>query len=132
MSCTVSYEPKEFPKSLVCILVSGFNQTLKPKKNYLGGKSKIINPTGKVEVLARDDLEYGIFTEWYVNELDYGNNSFTLEVPFFGLKRAWNVKIVGDVSASNSSSQVRKTTMTIEILDDIATVLANNDYETKC
>ena len=132
MNCTVNYTPTEFPKSLVCILVSGFNQTLKPKKNYLGGKSKVINPTGKIEVLARDNLEYGIFTEWYVNELDYGNNSFTLEAPFFGLQRAWNVKTIGDVSASNSSSKVRKATMTLEILDDVATVLANNDYETKC
>lgn len=132
MSCTVNYTPTEFPKSLVCILVSGFNQTLKPKKNYLGGKTKVINPTGKIEVLARDNIEYGIFTEWYVNELDYGNNSFTIEAPFFGLQRTWNVKIIGDVSASNSSYATRKAQMSLEILDDLATVLTNDDYVTKC
>ena len=126
--CVLNNGVREFPTGLVYILVSGFNQTLKSKKNYLGGKSKVINPTGKIEVLAKSDLEYAIFTDWYINELDYGNNDFTIEAPFFGLTRRWNVKIVGDVSASNSSQFVRKVQLNLEILDDVATILANSDY----
>ena len=126
--CVLNNGVREFPTGLVYILVNGFNQTLKSKKNYLGGKSKIINPAGKIEVLTKSDLEYAVFTDWYINEIDYGNNDFTIEAPFFGLKRKWNVKIVGDVSASNSSQFVRKVQLNLEILDDVATVLANSDY----
>lgn len=126
--CVLNNGVREFPDGLACILVSGFSQTIKPKKNYLGGKSKVINPTGKIEVLVKSDLEYTIFTDWYISEIDYGNNDFTIEAPFFGLKRKWNVKIVGDVSASNSSQFVRKVQLNLEILDDVATVLVNSDY----
>lgn len=126
--CVLNNGVREFPDGLVYILVSGFSQTLKAKKNYLGGKSKTTNPTGKIEILSKSDLEYAIFTDWYINELGYGNNDFTIEAPFFGLKRKWNVRIIDDVSASNLSQFVRKGKLNLEILDDVATVLANSDY----
>jgi len=110
-----------FPAALDCILTEGYGEELSDVNKYLGANTYVYNPKGTAVVSTETHAEFQVFLDWYINTTERGKNSFTINLPFFGVLRDWEVKFVTkpDISPSNKSVKVRDTTMHLEVLDNI-------------
>jgi hypothetical protein len=129
MSCVINDGIREFPHALAYILISGFTSRLQQKKRFLNNKSRLEEQTAKIKVRVISDYDLSILLEWWINEIDYGYESFTIEAPFFGLNRIWNVELTNDLSLLKENRKSNDVLLELKILDDVETVIANNDYE---
>lgn len=128
--CDVTDGAREFPDNLVCVITDGFTGTAPRKKKYLGNKASLVDKaTVSITILVRDETEAAIFLEWWVSELDYGVNPFTINVPFFGISRGWNVLAIGDMTDYLKIGTVREVKMKLRILNDLSEAISNNECE---
>ena len=67
------------------------------KKKYLGGKTALVeSPVASIEVFVESEVDQACFLEWWVKELNYGTESFTINLPFFGIWKDWTVTVMGE------------------------------------
>ena len=128
MSNIYDDEILEFPSNLTCVITNGFKSKLIRKKRYLGGASAPIDaPRVSATIITTSLIELADFADWWVAELDYGYKAFTIELPFFGINRAWEVKLKNDLEEILKTTTVREITLELELTEDISTIfgLAN-------
>ncbi len=90
-----------FPTNIAKIIVPGYKETFPKRVNYLGSDiHRIEKPTvsGTILVNCEDDLED--FTNWYVNDTEYGKVPFTYNFPFLGTVRDWEMQFDTDLTGS--------------------------------
>ena len=120
---------REFPDNLYDVLIDGFGTTIPRKLKGLGGKSLLTNkPEATITILVKNELDTSILLEWWTTELNCGINNFSINVPFFGIRRDWNVRVVGDLTESLKLGTTREVKMKLEILDDLQTAINENEY----
>jgi len=115
-----------FPTDISCAITEGFQEQLPSATRYLGGKS-VVNPSrGKVKVIFTSHADFETFMRWYITDINYGLDSFTITVPFFGVSRAWEVKILTelDTAPNAKASYIREIQMDLEIIDNIDDYIA--------
>jgi len=110
-----------FPDSISCILVDGYKEVFPVTKRYLGGKSNTTYATAKVTAGISSHADMATFTTWYVTTINNGLDAFTLDVPFFGTRKNWNVKFAKPINTKlvGKAAHVRDISMDLVILDTI-------------
>ena len=115
---------REFPESLGCILNNNFSSTLVRQQRFLGDRGELTNNHSvTATVLFETTEDFGIFAYWYMEELDYGYLSFTIDLPIFGLTGTWEVTIREDLTEVVHSLDLREATMTFEFTQASMTAL---------
>ena len=122
MSCVcVDSGISKFPSMLGCVITNGFEITVLKKKRYLANKSEVNdNPRVKAKVLIPQEGDIAIFATWWIEELNYGHNNFTINIPFFGILRDWNVRLKNDLTETISaeSGELREIDILMEVVDE--------------
>ncbi len=110
----------KFPSSLsYCMLSEGHRTDTFRKRRYLGDKSASVEkPTVTAKVILVNEVDVGVFGYWWMEELDYGYNTFYMEFPYLGINRFWEVRLTNDLSESVSENKVRSFTLSMELLED--------------
>ena len=82
----------EYPEEVGCIIVTGYTEASKKVTRCLGGgmKSPTESMTGTI-MIETNEL-FAKFMDWYVNQLGYGNESFTVSLPFMGTSGLWKAE----------------------------------------
>ena len=114
-----------FPTNLGCVTTNGYNESFPVTRQYLGGRKFTYPTTVNVEVFIGSHSDMEDFMRWYITDLAWGTNSFTISIPLFGVTRAWSVKIVNDINVKNNenTASIRTIPMVLEVLDDIDTYI---------
>lgn len=110
-----------FPENIACVINNGFGETLPYMKKYLGNtENEAYRDRGvcKVSVHIGSHADMDTFTQWYKN---YGHKAFTINLPLYGVEKAWLVRIIDALStqAWSKSASVRTIQMKLEVLDTI-------------
>ncbi len=115
-----------FPENIACALVDGFKDILPKTTKYLAAKKEVGKANAKVTAFVKTHADMDEFTRWYITDLDWGVNVFTMSLPLFGVTRNWEVKLIKepDIKPSSKAAYFRDIQMDLEIQDDI------NDYIT--
>jgi len=107
-----------FP-NIGCILNTNFNETAPISINYLGNKFIDQKAYGTFDLLTDTNQEFKDIWNWYTNTVNYGHDSFQINLPLFGVIRNWNVRIIKEPQAKLQQQEQRITTFNIVILDNI-------------
>lgn len=119
MSCVCVDSPAGFPTSLACVIKEGYEGTLIRKKRYLGNVSVVLdNPIIGASVIVKYPSDLSIFASWWLDELDYGYLPFTLNLPFFGVTRDWQVKIKNNLAEAFIDGDLRDITLELELIEE--------------
>jgi len=106
-----------FPTTLGCFTVAGYTATMGRHKSYLGGRTNPVNANKITATLKIDtDENADLFYQWWKDNLNFGVDSFTIELPVFGRTRTLGVKIVNDLTdAMKHSNGVRTFKLNLEV-----------------
>lgn len=131
--CELTAEPRVFPDNIAFVLVDDRSNAVPIKENCLAGKKVLRSkPIAQIKVFVKNGVDEAILLEWFVSELDYGTNSFTISLPFFGITRDWNVRIDLDEFSENPIYFTGEVEMRLMILDDLSTAISENTYTGEC
>jgi len=111
-----------FPTALGCAITSGFTEKFPRVARYQNSKQHVYKSHGTVTVFIKGDQNMSEFTDWYFNDISVGTGEFTIELPFFGITRLWNVVLTTRISTAPDSKNVknRRIPMQLKILDDVS------------
>lgn len=127
MSCVVLNGVREFPDNLTFVLQDGFTSVVPKKTKGLGGRTILEeSATVSIKVLLKTELEAAIFLEWWATELNYGTETFTINIPYFGIRKEWTVLILEQLKETLVIGTVREIAMNLKVLDDIDAAIAAN------
>jgi hypothetical protein len=112
-----------FPDNLGCLHTVGWKEGLPVSKRYLGGGIMASKATATVSFSMDRHVDMKNFTSWYINTIGYGTLPFTLNAPFFGVSRDWNVQLNNDLTSKliGKITLGRDFQLDLTILDDIST-----------
>jgi len=110
-----------FPTAISCVISKGFGESFPDVKKFLGNKKFVYPTTATATAVITSHENMETFARWYIDDLDWGTSEFTVILPFFGVSRAWNVKLTKkiDVKPNESGIWNRHISMELEIVDDI-------------
>jgi len=111
-----------FPVNLGCVNTTGYKEVLPTSKNYLGGGVMHKKATATVGFSMDTQLDMKNFTDWYINTIAYGTLPFTMDAPFFGVRRDWNVQLTNDLTTKliGKITLGREIQIDMVILDDVS------------
>ncbi|RLA74310.1 MAG: hypothetical protein DRG30_05450 [Epsilonproteobacteria bacterium] len=111
-----------FPSNIACSVTSGFNESFPKVNRYLGGEKYVHLSTGRVTISIESHSDMELFSSWYIDDISWGVDPFTISLPFFGVIRDWNVRLTKEINTKPNSKAVfhRYISMELEILDDIS------------
>lgn len=127
--CDLTTFPRAFPDNLVFLLDDDRKNMIPKKKRYLGKKTALVKkPTMNVSVIIESELDQAVFLEFWVTELNYGTELFTIKAPFFGIWHDWTVSVIGDMEERPSKgwSDIK---LGLKIEDDISEVIESMQCE---
>ncbi|MDM5272075.1 hypothetical protein PGH07_07775 [Sulfurovum sp. zt1-1] len=115
-----------FPSTIACTVNSGFKDILPETIKGLGGQKLLGNANGKVTAFIKTHAEMEQFTRWYITDINWRVDAFTISLPLFGVTRDWNVRLTKtpDIKPSDKASYIRYVDMELEVLDDIDTYIS--------
>lgn len=129
--CSILNGVREFPDNLSYILVDSFTSTAPRKMRGLGSRSLLEREaTVSMKVLTQSEMEMAIFSEWWVTELEYGTLDFTIEIPFFGIRKTWTAKITSDMTEVLKLGESREISIQLKIINHLVTAMDGSNYET--
>ena len=110
-----------FPENIACAKTGGFGETLPFMKKYLGNtvnESYRERGKGTVSVHIDSHADMNTFTQWYNT---YGHDTFTINLPLFGVEKAWSVRITTPITTKPWEKNVSKRTipMNLEVMETI-------------
>ncbi len=113
-----------FPESLLCYVTDGFSEGFPSLEKYLGARTDQLPSTANVKVRISSHVTMEQFTRWYLTDIIQGNLTFTVNLPLFGVLRAWEVKLTNKISTTPLATKesIRYITLNLELIEDI------NDY----
>ncbi len=125
--CDPSSLPRVFPDNLVYIMDKGRSNTVPKKKKYLGGRTELTTyPVANIEVFVSNEVDKAIFLEWWVTELNYGTESFSIKFPFFGIWKDWIVTAIGDEMKEEPSLESGTVKLSLKLVDDLQEAINTN------
>ena len=112
-----------YPEELGCIVVDGYTETSGSSMSYCLGKTNVrkVNEVMVGKIMLTDAASLSKLVSWYVNELSYGNESFTVSLPFMGTTAVWSVKFIDTLVQSLISGQIGTVAIKLEMLDYLPT-----------
>lgn len=114
-----------FPTTITYVKTSGFKEEFPESITFLGGSSFVYDPIVDIELRITNDSDFKDFLDWYISDISYGSTNFTITMPFFGVNRAWDVKICNKpISSSSDVWDMRNIPLKLRVLDDISTYVA--------
>jgi len=118
-----------YPTTLPCAKVNGATAKQESSKKYLGDNSyHIPYPTVSVTLVAETKADLIALADFYYNDINGGTDLFLATWMFEGVTDyAWTVRIVGGFDTSYLFSTVGEKKITVEILDDVAAVIASKN-----
>ena len=110
-----------FPENIACITTTNYKEGFPETTLYLGNRVRRDNPTAIVNVVISNHTDMQTFVNWYKNDIAYGVSQFTINIPLFGTKKDWNVRLTKKLEASllENSNKIRGLTLELEILDTL-------------
>ena len=110
-----------FPSTIACVVSDNYKEEFPVTKRYLGGETYTRKPTATVTASIATHADMAAFTTWYVSTINNGLSNFTLDVPFFGTRKNWNVRLINPLSTSTIGkvTHLRSIQLKVEILDSI-------------
>jgi len=116
-----------FPSSISFLVISGFAASTPKKSLGLGGR-KILEQDLRVTIKAMIETEENakVFLEWWVLQLNCGLENFTINFPYNGITKGWNVIASNDLKEVLIHENLREVTITLKILDDIQVAIDEN------
>lgn len=114
-----------FPTTLSCTVSSNFKEILPETKKYIGSKTYTHKARATVDAVIDSHADMDDFTRWYITDISWGTDSFTITLPLFGVSRAWNVKLATPINIEHiGESAINRTIkMELEIQDNIDTYI---------
>jgi hypothetical protein len=115
-----------FPIGISCRVTNGYKENFPETKKYLGGHKHVYLPKATVKAIFETHADMETFMRWYITDLDYGVNTFTISLPLFGVTRAWEVQLLNNLNTepNTGAANIREIQMDLKIIDDIDTYIA--------
>jgi len=114
-----------FPASLTCVQIDGYQET--QERSIIGLNSQqIVNELPKVsfKIIVKGKMDTQIFSYWWINEVKYGVEPFTVSLTLFGVEREWIVRATNDLGASMVGVLNREYTLDCEVLEDVSAIIS--------
>ena len=107
-----------YPEELGCIVVDGYVEN-SGKLEYCLGKTGVFatNETMIGKIMIEDNVALSKLASWYIKELNYGNNQFTVSLPFMGTTATWTVKFVEPFVQSLIDGQLGTVAIKLELIN---------------
>lgn len=127
MPCLINNGVRQFPKGLSYILRDNYSATAPQKKKYLGGKTLLLDDANlEITVLLPSTLDTTLFLEWWITELNFGTEDFTINLPYFGITKDWLVVATNEIKENLKGGNHRSVVLKLKIKEDIETAINNN------
>ena len=114
-----------YPSTLPCPLIDSYSHKIMLTNQFLGEQFYVPKPLIDLKILSESSIQLEEFFIFYIEWLDNGINEFQWQIPFEGIDDyEWTVKIVSEVSVKAITSEISELTLTLEVQDDIDSILS--------